>query len=309
MRVIDPKTRVLPPPGVYHGVPEVHYHGWKGAASSSELRILADESPAHVIAARVAESGPGDRQIAKVDGKRFGNIMHDLVLRPEVFSQLYRARPAGNANSNAFKNACAKILSENPFCFIVPPAALDRAHKAEEALKNHDLAGPAFFDTKTEVSVVWQEQVEITLEGGVVEEVTVDAKARLDAVHASVGYADLKMTTDISEDAVARKVDDYRYDLQAAWYMRGGSRREIEAPPEFAFFFMEDDEPFDIRMFQVPGRVLVAAEERLNDLFPLWARCQRTGEWPKSPPRSSDLPLTRRLQIEVDHLAPYQGDA
>ncbi|MGE4191694.1 MAG: PD-(D/E)XK nuclease-like domain-containing protein [Thermoanaerobaculia bacterium] len=308
MRVIDPKTRVLPPPGIYHGVPEVHYHGWKDAAGSSELRVLADKSPAHVAAGRRAAASGTERQIGKVDSKLFGSMVHDLVLRPEIFEQLYMARPAGNGNSNAFKDACARLLADNPFGFIVPQRDIDRAHGVKNALSEHELAGPAFFGRRTEVSLVWRKTVEIEV-GGKTVEVTIPAKARLDAVDADVGPADLKVSSDVSEDAVARKVDEYRYDLQGAWYLGGASECAIETIPEFAFFFVEDDDPFDIQMYPVSGRVLSAAEARLDDLVPLWAKCQITGIWPKSPPMSKDLPLSYRLRNEVEGRVPFRGAA
>ena len=278
---VDPATRVLPGPGLYRNVPEAHYHGWRGVCSSSELRILAEKSPAHVLVGR-GEGGETS------DAKAFGSMVHDLVFRPLMFPELYIVRPEGSANSNAFKAKVAALQAERPFVQFAKPADIERAKAIKKVLMAHPLASPALFDGDgTEVSIVALDS-----------EWAVTMKARLDTYDKALGFVDLKVTTDVSEDAVARKIGDFRYDLQAAFHMRVASESGGLAgvPPEFAFVFVEDHPPHDVQVYQVPGPVLTAAESRLDDLVPLWAKCEKLGEWPGSPAIVKALPLPWKLR-------------
>lgn len=69
-------------PGLYEGLPAEEYHALEGRASSSILRKIVTDTPAHAKAYMEDNSEP-------TSAMRFGTQMHEAVLQPERFEARY----------------------------------------------------------------------------------------------------------------------------------------------------------------------------------------------------------------------------
>lgn len=272
--MIDTSTRLMPAPGIYRGIPAAHYHQWP-AASSSRLKVLATQSAAHLKALL-------DAPKASTPAQELGTMLHTLVLQPALFPHLYEIRPAGKKGTKAFDRAAERILAERPFVSLVKAEDWDRIHRCRDAVLAHELAGPAMSGDDRELSIVWQDS-----------KTGVMCKARLDAPLPDVGIWDLKKTRDARPRAWGSDAWSYRYDLQAAFYLRGAFEVGLRLPAEFGFVAVEDQPPFAIRLYDfggVAGKVLNAAEVEVDALLELWARCASTGQWPGYPAHVEAFP-------------------
>lgn len=278
--MIDPSTRETPPPGVYRGVPMPHYRGWK-AVNASRLKVLADKSPAQL-------QHENEQPDSATAAQAFGTLGHTVVLQPQLVEDLYAIHPPGHKNSNAYKAAKQALLSARPFVTLVEKEELERANRADKVIRSHSLAAAAF-GGETEVSIVWLDS-----ETGLL------CKARIDSLVEGVGLWDLKFTSDLSDVGIERVVGSFRYDLQAAFYLRGVTELGLDVPPEFGFGFVEDSGIHEIRMEEVPGQVLVSAEMEIDELLGIWKRCEEKGEWPRRPETVGQLPVPYWLQKRAE---------
>lgn len=100
--------------------------------------------------------------------------------------------------------------------------------------------------------------------------------------------ADLKTTEDASPEGFAKSLVNYRYHVQAPWYL-GGMTAAYEAghfpegwqrPRAFAFIAVEKRAPYAVAVYVLDSESLeIGARMMRRDLDTL-AECRRTGVWP-----------------------------
>jgi len=149
------------------------------------------------------------------------------------------------------------------------------------------VTGPGEF----ELSVVWDEPVEIMVEGERVT-VMVRCKACIDRYAALGGgtLGDMKTTQDASIGTFERSIFRYNYHMQGGFYMRGAKAVGLPAR-HYAILAAEKSPPYEVNVFRLTEGALDAGEQLALALLKRYAYCQHTGEWPGYEDRVRDIAL------------------
>ena len=292
-----------PAPGYYPGVPQDIYHAWD-ACSNSRLGHIR-RSPAHLQANVLRGS-------AETDALRFGSAMHMCVLEPEIFEVRYQAKgqcaafTGGGKGPRCSSNGKFLMESGQMFCgthkpegkvdtvkTLLDPEDYVACHAMRDAVKGKrrasNLIGAA---GDFELSIVWHEEVEVMIDGALVD-VVLPMKARLDHYSPDLGggtILDLKSTEDAQEEAFMKTIFKYGYHRQGWLYRRGG--RKVGLPVEnYTILAMEKSPPFEVGVFRLMEAALDAGENVTMNLMKLYARCRHTNTWPGYPDRVRDITL------------------
>lgn len=292
-----------PEPGYYPGVPMDVYLQWD-AASKGRL-VLLKRSPAHLREHILRDS-------AETDALRFGSAAHMAVLEPELFSVRYARKEQCAAHTDGGEGP--RCRSQGKYLTATGRVLCGTHYDGEEQLNDTTillapeqyaacLAMRRVFAGKLkasgllegagefELSLVWHERVEVTVEGEVVE-VTVPCKARIDRYSAVGGgtLGDMKTTTDASRYKFERAIFRYFYHTQGWFYMRGA--RAVNLPARhFAILAAEKEPPYEVNVYRLTEGALDAGGEVALQLLKLYARCQHTSTWPGYQDRVQDIAL------------------
>jgi len=212
------------------------------AVSASFLKTCASQSLLHAHADALVPRKP-------TPAMALGSALHARVLLPD--------EPCTLADGPLFaaNNATARERRESLDGMI---AAL---RDNREARKYLDAQGSA-----TEMSILWTE-------GGL------PAKAKLDVIGGGP-VVDLKSARDASDRGFSRAVfGDYRYDIQAAWYLRA-ARAAGYTPDGFIFVVVESLPPHAVKCHRIDELAIEAADAEIDRLLPRIKAARESGIWP-----------------------------
>lgn len=93
---------------------------------------------------------------------------------------------------------------------------------------------------------------------------------------------DLKTTRDLSDEALARKIDKENMDLRVAFYERCITRAMpvIAGKLRYRFVFVEALPPHMVRVVEIPKAGVDRGHEKVAWALSLWQRCTSTNKWP-----------------------------
>lgn len=165
---------------------------------------------------------------------------------------------------------------------------------AAAMIERHPDLGRAFRDGAPEVSIFWTD-----------EATGVPCKARLDYLKPRL-IVDLKTFSNpygMSIDkAIARAMANYRYHVQAAWYLEAA--KVYEGNKEFLFVFQQQGiAPVARGKLFGPGLVLDIANQEIEQAKLTWARC-----WEHFGPDEPWLDTTGITQFADEDFPAYIGD-
>lgn len=238
-------------PGIYFGLPEAEYHEALALSASGikELRVSAlawwtnsplnpdrenEDTDAQVIGrayhCRIVEGARVflQRYAAKLDPADYPNALRTVA---EIGDELRRCGLAPKSGERKAE-LIARVREVNPRVpiwdeivadhdqlhrgkILLDGALMGRIETAAKVIERHPQLGRAFTGGAPEVSIFWTDETTGT-----------PCKARLDFLK-PVAIIDLKTfeLRDIPPDkAVARAVANYRYHIQASWYLRAADQ-------------------------------------------------------------------------------------
>lgn len=163
-----------------------------------------------------------------------GRALHELIdARGKMDDRFVSVEAKGKATSATL----AKHQAEHPDRVILAEGWGVDIRRMYDSIDSHATAGPLMRKMEhREVSIFWDDP-----------DLKMRCKARLDAVLVPEGIVDVKTTSDdLTSAAIDRAILNYRYDIQAAWYLRGGGMtfRKMHRPG-FAFIFVQNRPPYD----------------------------------------------------------------
>ena len=294
----------LPAPEIgYHpNVPMDLYRQWD-CCSNGRLQEIK-RSPAHLRASVLN----GRKE---TDALRFGSAAHMAILEPELFSVRYvaktrcaaftgkdeRCRSIGSVLLASGDIVCRTHLRDHPINEVVTLLS-EEDHKACQEMRAAlarkrraaNLVGAA---GAFELSIVWDEQVEVRLPEGEVVEVPVRMKGRIDHYSPDLERGtllDVKTTADASEESFTRAIYAYGYHIQGGLYMRGAKALGLPAT-HYTILAAEKEPPFEVGVFRLTEGALDAGEQTAMKLLALYARCKHLNDWPGFPDRVRDISL------------------
>lgn len=101
-------------------------------------------------------------------------------------------------------------------------------------------------------------------------------------------FVDLKSTLDASPEGFARSLADYRYHVQAPWYLTGGQAAHDagllpdgwQRPRAFVFIAVEKSAPYAVAVYSLDAATMELGALQMRADLDTLAECKRTGVWP-----------------------------
>lgn len=279
--------------GLHYGVPAARYHAdpcETPSLSSGAARTLLSKSAAH----------------AQMDNPRIGGKSRESTAAMDTGS-LIHAILAGSQDEisvgafDDFRTVAAKTWRDDTRAMgKIPVLAADYAeaqiaagYVRTRAASGITVRSPFSPNAQHEVTAIWQDG-------------DVFCRARYDVLVTDADKCadiwDWKSTKDISDRGIEKTIANYRYDIQAAFYMRGLESLGFNPHQlSFVFVFFETVAPFTVRRVVLSGEYLTQAKKEVSQAIAMWQECQKTHAYPVTPADT--------MTVEIPHyLSENDGD-
>lgn len=276
----------LPKPGLHYGVPFVEYAAWP-AVNQTALKILRNVTPFHCRAFLDGRYASEDS-----DDRRFGRAEHCYILEPETFAERFvlaepcKVRIASGKRKGDPCGAIGRFRGSGNVwsCGIHKPddatepedyitvEQLGRIKASTRSLLSHKVIRLIRQHGGAEVSVVWERDglpCKARLDKLVIDTACPDTILDLKKIRSGRG----------TDEHLQRSIRDWGYDIQSAWYIDG-----VEAATGkrtcFAWVFLEDNEPFDVRPVWASRSMVQLGRRKLEAAWQTYKRCVEEDRWP-----------------------------
>jgi len=268
--------------GLYEGMPLERYHSagcCDGiSVSSSVLRRIFNQSPAHYWATSVynPKRVEEDEEISR--GMVLGRAMHHLMLGEPAFAALFRKAPDEVPDRNGTlvpwslrtkyaKEWCDARRREGRI--VIFPSEVAQLQGMAFALGAHPVIKSGAFDGYVERSGFWRDK-----------ETGIWLKVRPDVIPSASGdFVDLKTTISVQWSDLQRTIIDYGYVMQFA-LMRTVFRALGYPVASATLIFVERKPPHCVRVVSLSPQDLDAGEKANRVALRTFTRCYTSGVWP-----------------------------
>lgn len=222
-----------------------------------------------------------------------GSAVHCAVLEPERFPADYaialptelcdRRTKEGKAQHAAFmeQHGGKTVLAfeDGALC----------GHIAK-AVKSHPRAAALLSAGQPEVSALWSD-----------EEFSVRCRARFDWITPDGLLLDLKTTLDASPRGFAKSCANFRYHVQAAWYLDGYQAATGDLPLGFVFIAVEKTPPYAIALYELDAEAIDLGRALARRDLSRYANAREFDTWPGYGDAIQPLALPRwALNAEIE---------
>lgn len=209
---------------------------------------------------------------------QLGRVVHLAALQPELLGERVVVLPAMDRRTKEGKAAYEAVMSSvKEGQEVVSQDIFDDAKRIAEAARvaiksiNYDIC-----------------QAEQTF----VKDVgNVKIKGRIDLMlwdsNNETSIVDLKTTQDASPAAFARDVVNFKYHLQAAWYMR------LTGAKKFYIVAQEKELPCANRVYTLDEAALAEGNRLMDEALALYAQCVAFDSWPTYTKDITELSLPK----------------
>jgi hypothetical protein len=253
-------------PGIYTGITNEDYHSGPGI-SQSALSVLA-RSPLHYWSQYV---DPDREKREPSAAMKLGSAIHMAVLEPDLFVEAYAVAPKVDRRTKEGKAVWDQFVLEAGHREVISVDDFNTCEEIAAQVRAHPTAKRVFVDGVAEESAYW-----IDKETGLL------CRARPDWMKGSM-IVDLKSTDDASHAGFQRSAWNYRYWMQAAWYMDGVEQATGIRPDAFIFAAFEKTAPFACAFYFADEPMLDMGRREYRKLLRLLADCIATDTWPGYP--------------------------
>lgn len=289
----DPGGKISAP-GVYD-LTMARYHGdlCEGPSiSSSGLRTIWAQSPAHYFLTSPYNPEPPEPE--ERPHFSLGRAAHHLLfLGRKGFDDEFVTRPEIWAD---WRTKDAKAWREAALAdgkTVITAGELEQIVGMAKTLGAHPMVKAGILDGYVERSLIWRDR-----------ETGVWLKSRPDnVVGDGLDMSDLKTTTDVSTEAIARTIASFGYHAQGA--LVGMACREVlkREMQTFNLVFVETKPPHCVRIITLKPDDIVRGERQVRAAAAQFAHATATGKWPgpggdQCDAEYLDLPEWSRRQID-----------
>lgn len=206
-----------------------------------------------------------------------GSGFHAMALEPDVYEQEFCVAPEIKRTTKAGREEWAAFVAENKKKTILTPDQVALCRAMTESVMSHPAASAILsLDGEAEQTFTWTD-----------EQTGEACKCRPDYLVDGMAI-DLKTTVDASPEGFAKSVNNFRYHVQANWYLRGAPNAS-----QFVFIAVEKTPPFAVAVY-VASPEMVAAGGRAADLdLANLAQWRREDVWPSYSNQIETLNLPR----------------
>jgi exodeoxyribonuclease VIII len=253
------------------------YHQSEGISKSG--LDLIDRSPAHFKSFK--------RENTRA--KEVGSAIHCAILEPEIYQAEYAVIDCEDRRSAIYKAACKDRASSN----VLTQAEGDRVSGMFDAVYSYKPAR-AIMDApgRNELSVYAKDP-----ETGLL------VKCRFDRLLDCGIAADLKKTQDARPEAFMRSIDNYRYYVQAAFYMDVYKWATGETLQAFKFIPIEEAAPHGCRVYQIDDLSIEFGRMAYRAALNTYADCIANDSWPAYADEEQEIGISNYLANKL------QGDS
>lgn len=255
-------------------LPNADYHALP-SVSKSGLDLIA-RAPAYYRWRR-------DNPQEPTEAMRLGTLTHTAVLEPDRFADEIVKAEKFDRRTTVGKLGAAEFEAQHAGKEVIEPEEFDQLMRIRDAVFAHPAARKALSDiAHVEASMFWTDP-----------ETGLDCRCRPDAFRTNDIIVDLKTTKDASPEGFAKSIANYRYHVQAPFYMDGFKAATGREAKGFVFIAVETEPPHLVAVYvlneidQIRGR---ATYQR--DLSTL-RRCIDLDEWPGYPDAVQEIRLPK----------------
>ena len=247
--------------GIYSGIDERTYHGDRGSLSSSGARTLLNETPAEFIAKVNEPPNPKPQY-------DFGHGAHKMVLGEgsklvRVDADDWRTKEAQERRKKAWAAGHVPLLKKD----------IDIAQRMAGKVFENRTAARLLERGQAELSGYWHDDA-----------TGVRLRFRPDFLPEIGGgrqiIVDYKTAVSADPRHFERKLIDFGYHQQAAWYIDG--LRETTGCEDAAFLFIVQQKtaPFLVSLCQLQPEAIELGRRQNRLAIDLYARCTADNSWP-----------------------------
>jgi exodeoxyribonuclease VIII len=265
-------TKTKYPDGI-HSISNEAYHSSEGVSRSALWKLK--KSPAHYwheyLNPDFIKPEPSPALI-------LGNLVHTLVLEPELLHEEFAFLPDGiNKRTKAGKEEHESFMKMCEGKAIVTPEMFNQAQLMTNSVAHNEYSAGLFSDAKIELSIYATH-----------EPTGLQYKVRPDSWKDGF-VTDLKTTADASSRAFQSSMMSYGYAVQAGMIARGIESLG-ERVDKFVFQCVEKLPPYAVGTHLLSNEAMQYGINLFDELMVKYAECLSTDRWPAYELRTLELP-------------------
>ncbi len=223
----------------------------------------------------------------------FGRACHVSILEPEVFTEKYKRGPEGDRRTKAVRATWEDAEDKYGKDFVLKPDDFDKCVLMRASVRSKRTAQTLLGgEGDAEVSVLWDEDGTLS-------------RARADRMSWELKggtIVDLKTTTDARVSEFERRIFQFGYHRQGAWYLRG-FRTQV-AVNHYAIIAVEKEPPFGVGVYRLTDEALDAGWQQIEPLLDLYRECVEKNDWPGYPDEVKDIGLPSWAWDKMEEVTP-----
>ena len=248
-------------PGRYSNMSNHDYHAGTGLSKSGMDRLAI--SPEHYQSYLVEP-----REETKA--MRIGSALHKLALEPDTFALEFAVAPIVDRRTKDGKAEYAAFEVSSAGKVILAADEYALAEAMATSIRRRNLPSAAIgAPGEAETSFFWKDPSLGTL-----------CKCRPDYLRDDGYIIDVKTTEDARLAHFERSAENYRYYVQAAFYIQGVEAVTDEKIKDFLFIVVEKSPPYAVACYYADEEMIRAGNEEVRRCLTLYEECSRTGVWP-----------------------------
>jgi exodeoxyribonuclease VIII len=268
---------------------DYHRHS---AVSKSHLDLVA-RSPLHYWARYV---DPKRVEPEPTAAMLLGTAVHSRVLELDQWGQRYVAAPEGiDRRTKAGKELFAAFEAEAAGRIVISRSDLDQVHAMARAVYTHPAAAMLLkLPGNAETTHMW---IDAATE--------LQCKCRPDWLTTDGSLiVDLKTTEDASPAGFRKSIVNFRYHVQAAWYLDGIERATGRRPEQFLFVCVEKKAPHAVAVYAADAEMIDAGAKQARLDLDTLAVCKAADAWPGYSDQIEPISLPAWMRPKADGTMP-----
>lgn len=206
-----------------------------------------------------------------------GSGFHAMVLEPDVYEQEFCVAPEIKRTTKAGREEWAAFVADNKKKTILTADQVALCQAMTESVFSHPAAKAILnLDGEAEQTFTWTD-----------EQTGEACKCRPDYLVDGMAI-DLKTTVDASPEGFAKSVNNFRYHVQANWYLRGAPNAS-----QFVFIAVEKTPPFAVAVYVASPEMVAAGGRAADQDLANLAEWRREDRWPSYSNQIETLNLPR----------------
>jgi len=237
------------------------------AVSKSHLDLIA-RSPLHYWARYLDPDRVAPEPTPQM---RLGTALHTHVLELSRWDEEIAVAPAINRITKAGKEEWAAFVADSAGRTVITADDAAQVMAMGRAIMRHPAAAMLLgLPGKAETTHMWTDA-----------STGLECKCRPDWLTDDGSIVvDLKTTKSASIQGFKRSIADYRYHVQAGWYLHGLEQATGKRPDQFIFICVESSAPYAVAVYAADAEMIERGHDQaMRDLAKL-AVCKAADHWP-----------------------------